>query len=178
MKRSSKLPTYSCCRHQACYFQAFSKSHCYFQNCCKMQCHYCCFQACCIVDVLVLLLQALSLLQIPFLRLLVLPSSLFQLIYSSTTLKYDGSLDVVIMYKSYDHAFEALCIITFWCSNFGDLVYMNCVFYCNIFVLHFAYGVHYKYFGVALYYCTIILVFIISIMMHSTLCFWISRNYI
>lgn len=32
MKRSSKRPTYSCCRHQACYFQAFSKSRCYFQD--------------------------------------------------------------------------------------------------------------------------------------------------
>jgi hypothetical protein len=48
---------------------------------------------------------------------------------------------------------------------------MNFVFCYNTLVLHFAYGVHYKYFGVAFHYCTIILVFIISILMHSTLCF-------
>ncbi len=171
MKRSSKPLTYSCCRHQAYYFQAFSKSRCYFQDCCKSLYHYCCFQACCITQILVSLLQPSSLLQIPFLQLLVLHLSLLQLIYNSTTLRYDGSLDIVIVYKAYDHAFEALCIIAFWCSNFRDLVYMNFVFYYNTLVLHFAYGVHYKYFGVALYYCFIILVFIISILMNSTLCF-------
>jgi hypothetical protein len=75
------------------------------------------------------------------------------------------------MQKNYDHVFEALCTLAFWCNNFRDLVYMNFLFYCNILVLHFAYGVDGKYFGVGLYCCTFILVVIVSILMHFALCF-------
>jgi len=83
---------------------------------------------------------------------------------------------IVIMYKIYDHAFVALCILAFWCNNFKDLVYMNFVFCYKQLVLHFACGVYNKYFGVALYYCILILEFIVSIFMHFALCFWVFSN--
>jgi hypothetical protein len=48
---------------------------------------------------------------------------------------------------------------------------MNFVFCYKQLVLHFASSVYSKYFCVALYYCILILVFIISILMHFALCF-------
>jgi hypothetical protein len=48
---------------------------------------------------------------------------------------------------------------------------MNFVLYYKQLVLYFVSYVYSKYFHVALYYCILILVFIVSILMHFVLCF-------